>query len=62
MGQIGDAVYGVVVRAGLGWVVRDWQRRVERGEASVDCETEDRIYDGSVDGDGETQLSNPLLV
>ena len=54
MGKIGDAVYGVVVRAGLGWVVRDRQRRVERGEASVDCETEDRIYDGSVYGDGET--------
>ena len=54
MGKIGDAVYGVVVRAGLGWVVRDRQRRVKRGEASVDCETEDRIYDGSVDGDGET--------
>ena len=54
MGQIGDAVYGVVVCAGMGWVVRGWQRRVKRGEASVDCETEDRIYDGSMYGNGET--------
>ena len=62
MGQLGYAVYGIVVCAGLDWVVRDWQRQIERGEASVYCEADDRIYNCSVYGNGKTELPNPLLI